>query len=118
MIEDGNPVWGCQARKIIGNARSSSQRERVGMRARSGARTRWQTPSALLGGRLDRAARYVACAACRTTVQGVVHGSQDLIDRDLPVVVRVAGFAGGDIRVAQGDVVHGQDLVDGDLPFT
>jgi hypothetical protein len=39
----------------------------------------------------------------RTAIQGIVHGSEDLVDGDVPIVIGVTGLAGGNVRVPESD---------------
>jgi hypothetical protein len=45
----------------------------------------------------------------RTAIQGIVHGSENLVDGDVPIVIGVTGQAGGNVRVPESDVDQGED---------
>ena len=48
------------------------------------------------------------------TLERVVRRRHDLVDGNLSVGVNVAGGAGGDTRLAQGDIDHGDHFIDRD----
>jgi hypothetical protein len=48
----------------------------------------------------------------RASIQRVVHRGENLIDDDVPVVVRVSGLAVEELGAAEDDVDHREEFID------